>query len=116
MKYHPSLSRASVVAKGPAAIAMMVASEFGRASNRHAHQENVLACYNRARELMGVLETLRMPDSICRHLKPLFTRSTQKELLLPRRLHPELIRKSCAEMADAFNQAARQLSPTGKDA
>lgn len=109
MKYHPSITRAHLLSKGPAAIALMVASEFGRASNRNTHEQNVLACYHRARELMGVLETLSLPLPVCKQLKPLFDRSSERELLLQKRLTPDFIRKSCAEIADAFNRAAIEL-------
>ncbi len=110
MKYHPSITRLHLLAKGPAAIALMVASEFGRASNRSQKEANVRACYNRARELMGVLETLPLPVRACRQLKPLFDRASERELLLEKRLDAGFIRKSCAEFADAFNRAATQLS------
>lgn len=110
MKYHPSITRTHLVSKGPAALALMVASEFGRASNRSDHRENVLACYRRARELMGILETLKLPPEVCRRLKPLYDRASERELLSEKRLTPAFIRKSCAEMAHAFNSAAAQLS------
>ena len=109
MNAHPSITRTHLVEKGPAAIARMVASEFGRASNRSAHEQNVLACYRRARELMGVLETLPLSPLVCRRLKPLFDRSSERELFLKNRMRPDFIRKSCREMADAFNQAAETI-------
>lgn len=109
MKAHPGITRLHLVQKGAAAIALMVASEFGRASNRHAHEGNVRRCYERARELMGVLETLPLPASVARCLKPLYTRSTQQELYRPGRLEPGFVRKACAELAESFNRAATRL-------
>lgn len=110
MKYHPSVTRQHLVSKGPAAIAMMVASEFYRASNRSSHEDNVVSAYHRARELMGVLETLRLPDAVCQSLKPLYERSIESELMVKERLAPEFVKKTAAELAEAFNNAASQLA------
>jgi hypothetical protein len=109
MKAHPGITRVHLVQKGPASIALMVASEFGRASNRNTNENNVRSCYRRARELMGVLETLSLPPAVSRRLKPLYTRATERELFLQERMVPEFIRKSCAELADAFTRAAAFL-------
>jgi hypothetical protein len=109
MKYHPSVTRQHLVSKGPAAIAMMVASEFYRASNRCSHEGNVVNAYHRARELMGVLETLRLPDAVCQNLKPMYERSMESELLVKDKLAPDFVKKYAAELADAFNRAASQL-------
>ena len=110
MKYHPGITRNQLVKKGPAAIAKMVASEFYRASNRSAHQDNVLSAYRRARELMGVLETLLLPDAVCLILKPLYERSTESELMMKERLAPDFVKKNAAELADAFDRAAIEIA------
>jgi hypothetical protein len=110
MKAHPSLSRLCVISKGPAAMVLMIASEFGRAGNRSEQRENVLNCYRRARELMGVLETVALPLPVAESLKPWFAKSSQRELFAEERLHPSWVQKFCTQAAAAFNQAASHLS------
>ena len=110
MKAHRQLSRMHIIQKGPAAIALMIASEFGRAANRSEHRDNVLNCYRRARELMGVLETVALPLPVGRQLKPLYDRAAERHLLLEKHLTPDFVSKACAEFADAFNRAAASLS------
>lgn len=112
MKAHRTLTREKLLRQGPARIALMVASEFGRASSRSAHPENVLACYARARELMGVLETIPMPRSVVHRLRPLYRRAAARELFQPARLDSRRTARSCAELAEEFNRAARKLSPS----
>src|SRR5438552_2779979 len=109
MKYHPSLSRQYVLSKGPQAMALMIASEFGRAANRSDHRDNVLKCYGRARELMGVLETLLLPFSVSLRLKPWYEKSQENELLLDERLQPAYVQQFCSEAAAEFIQAAQLL-------
>jgi len=110
MKALKSLSREQVCAKGPSAIALMIASEFGRAVNRREHRDNVLGCYSRARELMGILETVRLPPLVSTRLKPLFDKSTERELMSEDHLQPDWIQKFCGEAAAEFNEAASKLA------
>jgi len=109
MKAHPSLTRQHVLAKGPDAIALMIASEFGRAANRSRHRENVLSCYRRARELMGILETISLPADVSQQLKPWYQKATEQELLTEERLHPDWVQKFCLAAAAEFNRAATTL-------
>ena len=113
MKAHPSLSRIYVLSKGPNAILLMIASEFGRAANRSEHRENVLNCYRRARELMGVLETTVLPTPVSHRLKPWFEKSTERELLSESHFQPAWIQTFCSEAASEFNQAASLLCKMG---
>jgi len=99
-----------VVRKGAAQIALMVASEFGRAASRAIHRDNVLSCYGRARELMGILETLSMPPRVGSRLKPLFARMSEDEILRPGRLEPAFIERSCRELAEEFSRASRDCT------
>jgi len=110
MMAHRSLTRRDIVEKGPAQIALMVASEFGRASSRAVHRGNVLSCYARARELMGILETLPLPKTVGARLKPLFARMIEREILLENRLTPHFIERSCQEFADEFTRASAMMS------
>ena len=109
MKAHPSLTRRHVLAKGVNAIALMIASEFGRAANRCEHRGNVLSCYGRARELMGILETVALPSSVSTRLKPWFEKSTERELLSEDHLEPAWIQQFCREAASEFDTAASHL-------
>ena len=59
--------------------------------------------------MTGILETLPLPPQIYRRPKPFFDRASERELLAENRLIPPFIRKSCAELAEAFNQAAAQF-------
>jgi len=110
MKAHPSLTRQYVLSKGPQAMALMIASEFGRAANRSEHRDNVLKCYGRARELMGVLETFLLPVSVSQRLKPWYEKSRENELLLDERLQPAYVQQLCSQAATEFNQVAQLLS------
>ena len=109
MKAHSSLSRQYVLSKGPYAIALMIASEFGRAANRSEHRQNVLNCYHRARELMGILETVSLPLQVSQSLQPWYTKTSEHELLMEERMQPSWIHKFCNEAAAEFNQAASLL-------
>ena len=110
MKYHPSLTRLYVLNKGPQAMALMIASEFGRAANRSEHRDNVMKCYSRARELMGILETLLLPVSVSQRLEPWYEKCQEIELLSAERLQPSYVQQFCTQAAVEFNQAAQLLS------
>jgi len=72
MRNHKSITVESLSQKGPSKIALMVASEFYRASSGADYKADVLICFDRARELMGVLETIAMPNDIAADLAPLY--------------------------------------------
>lgn len=110
MKAHRNLTRHHIRSKGPAAISLMIVSEFERAANRSVHRDNVIHCYARARELMGILETMSLPAAISRRLKPIFARSSEQELLAEKRLTPLFVQKCSLEIAATFNWAASALS------
>jgi hypothetical protein len=109
MKMHRSLTRLDVRRKGPAQIALMVASEFGRAASRASHRENVISCYARARELMGLLETIPLPFAVAARLKPIFARATEQQLLSENRLTPDFIQRSSLEFAEEFTKISLQI-------
>jgi hypothetical protein len=109
MKAHPSLTRQSIRDKGPSAMALMIASEFGRAANRSEHRENVVRCYARARELMGILETVSLPDAVSARLKPWYDQSTEQSLLKEEHLQPAWIQNFCNQAASEFNTIASNL-------
>ena len=64
MKAHRSLHRVDVLKYGPDQIAMMVASEFLRASERTQYASIANNCFERALELMGILETIPLNEDV----------------------------------------------------
>lgn len=80
MNAHKNMSRLDVLRHGPEKIAKMAASEFYRAANRASQPDSVRACLARGRELMGILETQRLPEPAAKRLKPIFARASQHQL------------------------------------
>lgn len=109
MKAHRTLLPEDLLRYGPAKMARMVASEFGRASTGCQYRSDVVACYDRARELMGVLETVPIDDQTAAYLKPCYKLCVEKELLREERLAPEFVREFSDRMAEAFERAAQML-------
>ena len=107
MKAHKGLSRRDVLRRGPAQIALMAASEFSRAASRKHDPENVRACFRRARELLGVLETAPLPPAAARRLRPLYRLSCESSLFSARRLDPRTLSRFGLEMADELERAFR---------
>ena len=97
MNAHKNLARADVVRYGPQKIALMAASEFHRAAKRATHTEAVQACFSRGRELMGILETQRIPTRAARRLKPIFIRASLHQLQI--NVPPEQLAKIAGEIA-----------------
>lgn len=106
MKAHRSLSRLDIVAKGPAMIALMIASEFSRAANRAAFRDNVVASYERARELCGILESLPLPNRAAHRLKPLVARMAAHQLYREERLTPARIERASRELVQELTNWA----------
>ncbi len=107
MKAHKGLSRRDVLRRGPARVALMAASEFSRAASRKHDQKNVLACFRRARELLGILETAPLPEAAARRLRPLYRLACESSLLSDRRLDPRWLSRFGLEMADELERAFR---------
>ncbi len=107
MKAHQGLSRRDVIGYGPAKIALMAASEFSRAVSRKHNRENVLACFRRARELLGILETMLLPAVAMRRLRPLYQLACERSLFSDRRLDPRTLSRFGLEMADELERAFR---------
>ena len=105
MKAHKGLSRRDVLRYGPAKIALMAASEFSRAASRKHEQKNVLACFQRARELLGILETTTLPAAAARRLKPLYRLARESSLFSARRMDPRTLSRFGLEMADELQRA-----------
>ncbi len=110
MRNHKSLKPEDIIKHGPAKIALMVASEFLRASNGSQYRADVITCYERARELMGVLETVPMDDETGSFLKPIYKECIATNLLKNENLNPEFIKRFSTRIADAFGEAASRLN------
>jgi hypothetical protein len=109
MKYHRSQTPESVAQHGPSKIARMVASEFWRASSEPEYVQDVIACYDRARELMGILETIPFEPAIAESLVPVYKSCVRSELLQENRLTPPAIREFGERIAQKFDQVAERL-------
>jgi hypothetical protein len=90
----------------------MVASEFYRAASGADYRSDVSACFDRARELMGVLETIPMPADIASDLRPLYTacRATLLEKIIAQQ--PEEIKGISEDFAQRFDLFGKRLAMT----
>jgi hypothetical protein len=105
MRAHKNLRRADVCRFAPEKIAQMAASEFLRAAKRLHRPEEAVACLERARELMGILETRLLPEKTARRLRPLYHRCARARLLENSTLSATRLPKISAEAADELTRA-----------
>lgn len=110
MNAHRSLSRVDVQKYSPAQIALMVASEFLRASTRAHHASIANGCLHRARELMGILETLPLDANVALELSPIYYRCTEDQLIVADRMPAEQVRTLGLELATVFEKASEALA------
>jgi hypothetical protein len=110
MNAHRSLSRKDVVKHGPQNIALMVASEFLRAAGRADHPALAEAAVRRARELMGILETLPLPVDAARRLQPIYRRCASRRLFAGERPLAAQIRRGGLELGDEFTRASALMA------
>ncbi len=108
MKAHRSLQRLDVLKYPPEKIALMVASEFLRASARSEYPSIVQGCFDRARELMGILDTVDLGPEVASDLQPVYHRCTEEQLLGAKHL-PALVREMSLALAQAFERASERL-------
>jgi hypothetical protein len=109
MQAHRSLRRTDVTKYPTTQIALMVASEFLRASSRAQYPQIVHGCFGRARELMGILETLTLETDVAAELKPIYERCTEDRLMVADRLPAESIQALSQHLAQAFERASEGL-------
>jgi len=81
MKSHPSLTRAELVQKPLSSIALLIASEFNRMATRSRFDDQSMSAKDRAYELLGVLESMRLPLAVAEELKPTYDQCVQKGLI-----------------------------------
>lgn len=109
MQAHRSLQRTDVTKYPATQIALMVASEFLRASSRAQYPQIAHACFGRARELMGILETIPLETGVATELKPIYERCTEDRLMVTDLLSTESIRAISQHLAQAFERASENL-------
>jgi len=112
MNAHRSLRRTDVTKYPVTQVALMVASEFLRASTRAQYPDIVRGCIHRARELMGILETMTMDDIVATELKPIYERCTEDNIMISEKLPAESIRQFTEALAQAFERASENMKHT----
>ena len=110
MRFHKSSTTTKLLKRGPAALSMMVASEFWRASGGAEFREDAIRCLWRARELMGVLEIADLPESIGRALVPCYAECSLKSMFSEERLTPAAIKEFGSRQGEIFDRIAQELA------
>lgn len=105
MKAHKGLTRLDVLKYPPSKIALMVASEFLRASDKLQYPQVAQNSFSRARELMGVLETTDLDSESAIRLQPYYGRCSEERLCVSDRTSREELRAFCLEVANVFETA-----------
>jgi hypothetical protein len=109
MRYHKSSTTSDLIARGPSKIAMMVASEFWRANAGAEYREEAERSLWRARELMGVLEVLNLPETISHNLLSCYAECSLKSMFSEERLTPSAIQEFSSRLGEIFDLTAEQL-------
>ena len=110
MRLHRSLTPEAFIQKGPSRMALMIASEFWRAKEGAEFHDDVRSCYERARELMGVFETVVMSADVCADLRSFFWECRATELFRDENFVNDHVTRFSERLATAFERAARNLS------
>ena len=88
----------------------MVASEFWRARGGAEFREDAVRCLWRARELMGVLEIMDLPESVGQMLLPCYAECSLKSMFSEERLTPPAIEEFGSRLGEIFDRAAQELA------
>lgn len=110
MRFHKSSTTTDLLARGSSKLAMMVASEFWRAREGAEFREDAVRCFWRARELMGVLEIINLPESVVRELLPCYRECSLKSMFSEERLTPLAIQEFSSRLGEIFDHAAENLA------
>jgi len=113
VKAHRSLQRTDVLKYPPDQIALMVASEFLRAAERAQYASIAKNCFERARELMGILETISLDAHVALELSAVYDRCTEDQLMAQDPGPVEHIRMLSLELAAAFEKASEHMKRIG---
>jgi len=109
MRFHKSSTTTDLLRRGPSKLAMMIASEFWRAREGAQFRDEAVRCLWRARELMGVLETVDLPESVGRKLAPCYEECSLKAMFAEERLTPSAIQEFSSRLGEIFDRAAQEL-------
>ena|ERR1700687_5391071 len=110
MNAHRSLQRLDVLRYPVDQIALMIASEFLRAGSRAQYPQIVEGCFHRARELMGILETIELHPAVACDLRPYYEKCSERELFVSNRItSPDHVRLLSQDLAEAFESASEKL-------
>jgi hypothetical protein len=88
----------------------MVASEFWRAHAGSEFRDDAIRCLWRARELMGVLEIIDLPETISQKLVPYYSECNLKSMFKDERLTPAGIQEFSSRLGNMFDQIAQELA------
>jgi hypothetical protein len=110
MRNHKSITVEVLAQKGPSKIALMVASEFYRAASGSDYHADVASCFDRARELMGVLETIPLPSDIASDLRPIYNACRASLLEKVAQQEPGQIREIAEDFAHRFDLFGKRLA------
>lgn len=102
---HNGLTREDILRHPPGRIALMVASEFWRAAGKAEYPAIVQASFSRAKELMGILETIDLNPTATAALQTCYRQCIDRELEMLMRSSPTNIRLFCERLAQTFEQA-----------
>lgn len=110
MRFHKTSVSADLVQRGASKLARMVASEFWRARDGAEYRDEAVHALWRARELMGVLETVNLPEPITQQLLPYYAECNLKSMFSEERLTPPALYSFGTRLAEAFDHAAQELA------
>ena len=110
MRFHKSSTTTSLIERGPSILARMVASEFWRAREGADFREDAVRCLKRARELMGVLEIINLPEPTIQKLLPAYEECRLDSMFLEERLTPSAIQEFSSRLGEIFDAAAQELA------
>ena len=89
---------------------MMVASRILAGARGAEFREDAVRCLWRARELVGVLEIMDLPESIGQELAPYYTECSLKSMFSEERLTREAIEEFGGRLGEMFDHVAQELA------
>ena len=111
MRFHKSVTSGDLINRGPSKVAMMVDSEFWRACPGAEFPSQAVRALWKARELMGVLEMMELPDRVSQLLRPHYDRCRlQATFDRLESLSAKDIQEFSGQLAEAFDEAAKELA------
>jgi hypothetical protein len=109
MRYHPSQTPDGLRRRGPAHLALQVASEFWRIQEGAEFCDDSIQSYHRARELMEVLEGCLMSAEVVSYVKPFYLECGIDHPLVKGQLTMDDTKRFGQRLAEAFEMTAKKL-------